>query len=216
MRHWFHLWIQVLRRVRCFQAYLKTSHPEDCAIVAELRALALGPGIQVAQIDDNLPFRVQFHVRTVHRPRRRTFEVDSFGVVAAAMARALELVLAGFPVRRTSQVSADSRNHEDAFGVPYDPDAKLVLEFSVDAEAEIGGISDLEFGLRFVESAWEEEPQKHQQIDAERAQNSRHHEAAALGYRLAFIRFFGFGEYRFYCLRQGRLFRTRLRRPGGF
>src|ERR1035441_5351876 len=77
--------------------------------VAKLARLAFGPAVDVAQVHHNLSLGIQFDVRPVHGARCRTFEVDAFGVVSAAVARALELVLARLPVGRAAQVSADGR-----------------------------------------------------------------------------------------------------------
>ncbi len=99
-------------------------------------------------------------MRAIHGTRRGTFEVDAFGIVAAAVARALEFVFAGLPVRRAAQVGADRRDHEDALGVAHHPDAVLILELGIDAESEIRGIADLEAGLRLVQRARKEEAEK--------------------------------------------------------
>src|ERR1017187_10129098 len=156
-------------------AMIRTSHvPEDGAGIAELRRVTLGPRVEVAQIDHNLAFRIQLHVGAIHGSRRRPLEVDAFGIVAAAMARALELVLAGFPVGGAAQVGADSRDHEDALGVAHHPNPEIFLKFGIDAETKIRWVADQEFGFRLVERAWEEEAQEHQEIDAQGAQNSRH------------------------------------------
>src|ERR1017187_5819646 len=41
-------------------AMIRTSHvPQDSARIAELRRVTLGPRVEVAQIDHNLPFRIQ-------------------------------------------------------------------------------------------------------------------------------------------------------------
>src|SRR5579862_1685729 len=80
---------------------------QDGALVAELGGLAFGPPVDAAQVHDDLAFRIELHVGTVHGPRRGAFEVDAFGIVATAMARALEFVFAGLPVRRAAEVGAD-------------------------------------------------------------------------------------------------------------
>jgi hypothetical protein len=118
-------------------------------------------------------------VRTVHGTGCRPFEIDAFGIVARAMAGALELVLARFPVGCATKVRADGRNHEDSFGVADHPDAMRVLKFGIHSKAEVGRKADQEFGLRLIEGAWEEEPQEHQEIDAQEAQDTRHDESPA-------------------------------------
>src|SRR5688500_18339476 len=52
--------------------------------LVELGRLALRPLIQSADVDHDLSLRIQRHLRAVHRPRRRSFEVDPFAVVTAA------------------------------------------------------------------------------------------------------------------------------------
>src|SRR4029079_12469039 len=98
---------------------------------------------------------------------RRSLEVDSFVGVAAPMARAFELVLAGLPVGRAPQVSASGVNHEQPFGVTNHPDAVLLLELGVDPETEIGGISDSKDCTGLEDGARKEEPQKHQKLSDE-------------------------------------------------
>src|SRR5229473_5102598 len=110
--------------------------------------LSLGPLIEPGGVHDNLTVGRCVHMRAVHWPRRGSFEVHAFAVVAAAVARALELVLAGLPVRRASQMGAAGINHENAIGSTMDPDAVFLLPLGVDAERVIGGISDLEDGGR--------------------------------------------------------------------
>src|SRR5262249_33607964 len=131
---------------------------------AELRTLALGPRVKMAQIHLNLAVGCKFHVRAIHGTRRRTLEVDAFRVVAAAMARALELVFAGLPIGRAAQMRADRRDHENALGILHHPDAMVLLKFGIHAESEVGRKSDFELALRFVKCAGKEEAEKHQQI----------------------------------------------------
>src|ERR1039457_3042407 len=107
---------------------LGSSDPDDCAGVVKLARLALGPLVDVAQVHHNLSLGIQFDVRPVHGSRRRTLEVDAFGVVAAAVARALELVLARLPVGRAAQMGADGGDDEDTLGVADHPDAVLILK----------------------------------------------------------------------------------------
>jgi hypothetical protein len=133
----------------------------------------------VAQVHYDLAVRVELDVGAVHRTRRGTFEIDSLGVVAAAMARALELVFAGNPVGRATEVGANRRDHEDALAVAYDPDSMLALELCVDAETEIAWVADLEPGIRLVKNPWEKKAKKHQEVHAQCTQHCRHHEPAA-------------------------------------
>ena len=141
----------------------RASYPQDCPRVGELGTLAFRPAVQMAQVDDDLAVGVEFDLSAVHGPRRRTFKVDAFGVIAAAMTRALELVLAGLPVWGAAKMRTHRRDHENAFGVSHDPDPVLALELGIDAESEVGGVADLEPGLGLVQRALEEEAEEHQE-----------------------------------------------------
>ena len=109
----------------------------------------------------------------IHGPRRGPFEIDAFAVVAAAVARALELVFGGLPLRRAAQMGAARENHEDAVRLAHHPDAIGHQEALVDAQGEIGGIADMKIGIGFVQRAGKEKPQEHQEIDAEISPNDR-------------------------------------------
>src|ERR1035438_587841 len=98
------------------------SHSQDRSRIAELRTFAFRPGVDMAQAHHNLTIGVELDMGAIHGARCRTFEVDSFSVVAAAMARALELAFAGDPVRSTAEMGADRGDHEDAFAVSHHPD----------------------------------------------------------------------------------------------
>src|ERR1039457_4412430 len=190
-----------------------SSDPDDCTGVVKLARFAFGPAVDVAQVDYNLSLGIQFDMGSVHGARRRTLEVDAFGVVAAAVARALELVLARLPVRRAAQVGADGRDDEDTLGIAYHPDAALILKFRIHPETEIRGVANAELDLGFVERARIEEAQKHQEVEAQRAQPCRHHKPPPAPDHLAWVRVFAFGEYGSERLRQGR-FRPRPSRRG--
>jgi hypothetical protein len=56
----------------------------------------------MAKVNHNLTVGIELDVSAIHRARCRTFEVDSFSVVAAAVARALKLAFAGDPIRSTA------------------------------------------------------------------------------------------------------------------
>src|SRR5262245_63621424 len=131
---------------------------------------------------------------TIHRPRRRTLEVDAFRIVAAAVAWTLELVFAGLPIRRATQVRANGRDHEDAFRIANDPDTVRVLKFSIDAEAEVGWIPDCERCFRLEKSTRKEESQEHHQIHCKESENRGHDKTAAAGDQLAFVGIIRAGE----------------------
>src|SRR5438132_11282420 len=96
----------------------------------------------------------------VHRTRRRAFEVNSFAVVAAAMAGGFEFVVAGFPIRSASQVRAACVNRTETIGSAIHPDAVFLLPFGINAQAVFRGIADLENGVRFKECARQEETEE--------------------------------------------------------
>src|SRR5579872_180718 len=83
---------------------------QERAGIIEVSGLSFGPLVEPRNIHQDLPVRREFHVRPVHRPRRRAFEVDSFTVVTTAMTRALEFVFRGLPVGRAAQVGAAGVN----------------------------------------------------------------------------------------------------------
>src|SRR3954452_20391251 len=110
-------------------------------------------------IDDDLAIRrVDVDLGPLERTRRRTFEVDAGPVIAAAVARAFELVLRREPVRRASEMRADGDEGVHALFRPDDPDAVLVLPALVDfADRIIGGRTGLEFLDRLEEDVGEKE-----------------------------------------------------------
>src|SRR5262249_37688386 len=139
------------------------------------------PPVETAQIDHDLPFRIELDVRAVHRTRRRSLEVDPFRIISAAVAGTLKLVLACLPVGRAAQVRADRGDDEDTLGVAHHPDAILILKFRVDAKAEVGRTAYTEVSLRLIERSWQEKAEKHDEVDAQKSQHGRHHETAPAG-----------------------------------
>src|SRR6185436_120065 len=133
-------------------------------------------------------------MRPIHRPRRWTFEVDALRIVAAAVAWTLELIFAGFPIRRAAQVRADGRDHEDSLRVADHPDAVRVLEFGVDAKTEVGWIADRERSFGLEKSARKEEAQEHHQIHGQESQNRGHDKTATPGDLLTFVGIVRAGE----------------------
>src|SRR5579864_1916387 len=90
-----------LARGTCFP--LLHSRQERSRII-KFAGLPLRPRVQLRRIHQNLPVRREFDLCAIHRTRRWSFEVDPLAVVTAPVARALELVLTGLPVRRASQM----------------------------------------------------------------------------------------------------------------
>src|SRR5438034_393800 len=80
--------------------------------IVELARLPLGPGIQNGRIHLNLPVRTLLYMRAIHWPWRRTFKVDAFVVVSAAVAWTFEFVLRRLPVWSAPQMSAARVNYE--------------------------------------------------------------------------------------------------------
>src|SRR5262245_45957213 len=137
------------------------------ALVVEVTFLALWPLVQSGGVDYDLPRRIKLDVRAVHRSRRRSLEVYAFAGVTASVARAFELVLAGFPIGCAAQVSASGINHEKPFGVSNNPDAVLLLKFCVDSKTEVGRIADSEDRTWFEDGSWKEEAQKHHEAGSQ-------------------------------------------------
>src|ERR1700684_695964 len=125
-----------------------------------MRRLPFRPLIEPRGVDDDLSIGRQFYFGAVHRPRSRSLEIDSLAVVAAAVAGTFELVFAGFPVWRASQVGAARIDHEYPIGRAIDPDAIFLLELSVNAKRKLRGITNLENGVRFEKSAGKKESEK--------------------------------------------------------
>src|SRR5438105_4593598 len=124
------------------------SHRQIRARVVELRGLAFRLLIQSASVNNDCAGRVHFHMRTIHWPRRRAFEVHAFRVVTRTVTRALEFIFGGLPIGRAAQVRAARVNNEEPVGRAVNPDAVLLLKFRVYADAVIGRIADLEYGAR--------------------------------------------------------------------
>src|SRR5260370_5326256 len=128
--------------------------------MVELAGLSLWPLIEERGVDDDLAVGRQLHVGAVHGARGRPFEVDALAVIAAAVAWTLELVLARFPVRRTTEVRAARVDHEDAVRCAIDPDAVFLLKLGIDPESELRGIANLENGVRLEQSAGKKESEE--------------------------------------------------------
>src|SRR6266849_173886 len=149
--------------------------------------LSLGPLKEPRSVYDDLAVGRQFDVRAVHRPRRRAFKIHAFTVVAAAVARALEFVFAGFPVGGAAEMRAARVDDEDAVGRAVQPNAVFLLPLGVDTERVIGGISDFEDGGRLEERARQEEAQKSNEPRAEKTGDAAPHQAAAALLDLAIV-----------------------------
>src|SRR5207247_349536 len=87
-----------------------------------------------------------------------------FRCVAAAVARAFELVLVGLPVRRATQMDAARVDHEQPVGLLRHPDAVSLFILLVNAKRKVRRITDGVNRARLKEGAGEEEPQKHEKV----------------------------------------------------
>src|SRR5580704_7157152 len=101
------------------------------SIVIKLARLSFGPLVEPRDIHLDLAVGCYLYFGPIHRTRRRTFEVDALAVVSAPVARAFEFVLAGFPVRGTSQVGATSVNDKDSIRRAVNPDSIFLLPFGI-------------------------------------------------------------------------------------
>src|ERR1044072_9411210 len=133
-----------------------------------LRPLEQRPGVNY-----DPPFRIKTGLRTVHRSRRGTFEVNPLAVVTTAVTWTLELVFGGFPVGRTAEVRAARIDHKQSVGGARDPDTILLLPLSIDADRVIARRADTKDTGRFDSLARQEKPHEHQQDGGERARNRR-------------------------------------------
>src|SRR6266478_2188445 len=149
--------------------------------------LSLRPLKEPRSVDDDLAIGRQFDVRAVHWPRRRAFKIYAFTVVAAAVARALEFVFAGFPVGRAAEMRAARVDDENTVGRAVHPDAVFLLPLGVDTERVVGGISDFEDGGRLEERARKEEAQEGDEPRAEKAGDAAPHQSAAAFLDLAIV-----------------------------
>src|SRR5258708_18988730 len=105
---------------------------------------------------------------SVHGARGGAFEVDPLAVIAAAMTRTLELVFAGLPVGRATEMRATRIDHEYPIGRAIDPDAILLLKLGIDSERELRGISNFENRVGFEKSARKKEPEEGQEPRSEK------------------------------------------------
>src|ERR1022692_2055968 len=88
-------------------------------------------------IDHQLPVVADGDLEAIHRPRRRSFEVETADVVARAMTRTLELLLCLQPSRGASEMGALSEDRIEALLGAYDPGAEILLELFADLADDI-------------------------------------------------------------------------------
>ena len=129
-------------------------------------------------------------MRAIHRPRRRAFKIYGFAVIAAAMARTFEFVLARLPVRRAPQMGAASVDYEEPIGGFIDPDAIELLVFGIDSQRIIAGKANLKSAGGLSYGSRQKEPDKHQKAGRQKTGYAGPHDATSnlvyrwIGYRL--------------------------------
>ena len=96
---------------------------------------------RIRRFSENQESRVECHLLRIlaQSPKFR----PTLSVIATAMAWALELVFAGFPVLNAAEMRANRRDHENALAISHHPDSVLALELSIDAVSEIRRVADL-------------------------------------------------------------------------
>src|SRR5450759_1920421 len=96
--------------------------------------------------------------RALERSRRRALEVDARAIVARAVARTLEFVLGGEPVRNAAEVGADGDERVNHLRVAHDPDLVLLLPALVHlADLVVGRVARLEGRRRLEEDVRKKE-----------------------------------------------------------
>ena len=98
--------------------------------------LSFRPLIEPRRIDNDLSIGREFNFGSVHGTRRRSFEVDALAVVTAAVARTLEFVFTGLPIRRAAEMRAAGVDYKNPVGSAIDPDAIFLLELGVHSQSE--------------------------------------------------------------------------------
>src|SRR5205807_4376174 len=155
-------------------------HRQIRSRIAEVAGLSLGPLIEPGGVHNNLAVWRQLHVRAIHGARRGPFKVDPFAVVAAAVAGALELVFAGFPVGRAAEVRAARVDDKDAIGCAVHPDTIFLLPLGIHAEGVVRGVANFENSWRFEKSTRKKETQEGNEPCAKKSRDSNPHQPPPL------------------------------------
>src|SRR5262245_17760158 len=158
------------------------SGAQPCAATAvafvELAGLSFGPLIEFRHIHKNLTVGSELYVGAIHGTRRWSFEVNALTVVPAAVARTLEFVLTGLPVRSAAQVRASRVNHENPIRSAIHPYAVLLLELGIHTKPEFGWIADLEAGSWLKQSSRQEEAEKSDEPGSQESRDAGPYEPA--------------------------------------
>src|SRR5215470_2747127 len=112
---------------------------------ARLGPVALLVEVLDALVDEDLAVLGLGDAEPLERARRRALEVDAGLVEAAAVARALELILGGEPARRAAEVGALGEQRVEALLGADDPDALVLLELLAHlTDGEVARVPGLE------------------------------------------------------------------------
>src|SRR5207249_11130844 len=109
----------------------------------------------------------------------RALKVDRLAVIAAAVTRAFELVLAGFPVGRAAKMGAARIDDEEPIRRLVHPDAILLLVLGIDAERVVAGKADLEGAGRLEDCPRQKEPHEHQKTGRQKREDRAPHDPPA-------------------------------------
>src|SRR5215470_593639 len=121
---------------------------------ARLGPVALLVEVLDALVDHDLPVLGARDAQPLERTRRGPLEVDAGLVEAAAVARALELVLGGEPARRAAEMRALREERVETFLGADDPHALVLLVLLAHlADRVVAGEAGLEGGGRLEEDA---------------------------------------------------------------
>src|SRR5687767_4657760 len=86
----------------------------------------------LAFVDHKLTIVTDGNLKTVQRPRRRTFKIQTGFKEPAAVTRTFEFSFGGKPARRAAEMSAFGEDRVDSGVFPDDPDALVLLVFFAD------------------------------------------------------------------------------------
>ena len=96
-----------------------------------------GALVELTGIDHDLSLGIEFHPCPVHGPRCRSFEINPFAVVPAAVAGAFKFVFALHPIGRAAQMGALGVDDENSLGVANHPNSMFLLKSGIHPIAEI-------------------------------------------------------------------------------
>src|ERR1017187_6701604 len=125
-------------------------------------------------IDHQLSVVANINLESIHRARRRPFEVESGDVIARAVARTFELLLGLQPSRRASQMGAFGEDRVETRLGADDPGAEILLELLAHfANHVIIRQAGLEFRWRQKEHARKRRANRREQADQRECTESR-------------------------------------------